>query len=133
MFSHQTKITMNDTDSAGVLFFGNIFTKAHEAYEIFMENGGIPLKEIIYNSDFVLPIIQTEAEFNKPMVIGDELEIKLSTENIGNRSFSLLYEFIDSTGDIAGVVKTVHVALNKHDNSKVPLPDLLVTLLKTHA
>ncbi len=42
MFTYKTKISLHDTDAAGIIFFANQFKIVHDAYEDLLESFGFP-------------------------------------------------------------------------------------------
>lgn len=122
MFTHQTKIKMHHTDAAGRLFFGHQFAIAHEAYESFLEHIGIPFAEILKTKDYFLPIVHAEADYTKPLFVGDLIEIRLTVINIGETSFELIYDLKDTKGQLVGAVSTTHVTVDNKTQKKMPIP-----------
>ncbi|MBT3348252.1 MAG: acyl-CoA thioesterase [Thiotrichales bacterium] len=122
------KIQLHEVDSAGLLFFANLFTLAHSCYEEIMESYGTPITKIIENKSYSLPIIHAEADYKLPIRHGDSLEISVQVDMIGNSSFTLLTKFIvnDNRETVAAQVRTVHVAIN---HEPIPLPAEIIELL----
>ncbi len=125
MFTIDFSVQLPDTDAAGILFFGNYFRLAHDAYEAFMETIGFSLRHIIGEADFLVLIAHAEADYSKPMRLGDKLTAELQVENLGQASFVLAYSLKDVNNDIAATVKTVHVTIDKKSGGKIPLPERL--------
>lgn len=125
MFTIDFSVRLPDTDAAGILFFGNYFRLAHDAYEAFMESIGFSLRHIVQEADFLVLIGHTEADYNKPLRLGDRARVELEVENIGRTSFVLSYSLRDVHNDIAATVKTVHVTVDKKSGDKIPLPEKL--------
>ena len=132
MFITEITVKLADTDAAGVLFYGSYMKLAHEAYESFMEGIEFSLKHIISKSDFLLLIIHCEADFKKPMRLGDKYSITLKVENIGETSFVLDYSFTNTNAETLAVMKTVHVAIKKKNDQKIKLPENLRESLSKH-
>jgi len=122
MFTYQTKIKMHHTDAAGRLFFGHQFAIAHEAYESFLEHIGVSFADILKTKDYFLPIVHAEADYTKPLFVGDLIEIKLKVTNIGQTSFELSYDLKDIKGQSVGTVSTTHVAVDNTTQKKMPIP-----------
>ena len=90
-----------------------------------MESIGFNLRYIIQEADFLVLIGHTEADYNKPLRLGDKATVELKMENIGRTSFVLSYSLRDVHNDIAATVKTVHVTVDKKSGDKIPLPEKL--------
>ena len=122
-FKYRFRVRLHDTDAAGVLFFAHLLRHAHDAYEDFMEQSGLPLAELIPEAGPHLPLVHAEADFLAPLRHGDEVRVHLRLARLGNSSFTLGYTFLDNNGEIRARARTVHAALDPEGGSSVPLPD----------
>ena len=122
-YTHKTRVWLPDTDAAGILFFGNYFRLAHDAYEAFMESLGFDFGRIIRETDFRPLIAHAEASYKKPLSPGERVTIELTVVKLGETSFHLSYSLKNAAAEVAATVKTVHVATSKKDGRKVDLPD----------
>lgn len=122
MFSFETKVRLHHTDAAGLLFFGNQFNMAHDAYEAFLESIDYPMSLILATAPILLPIVHAESDYTRPLSVGDNLTIEIRVEKVSTHSFVLGYRLVDEGGETAGTVRTVHVALDKSSRQKTPLP-----------
>lgn len=129
MFTYQTTIKMHETDAAGFLFFSDLFTIAHDAYEAFLDSSGFSISSILKNSEFLIPIVHAEADYYIPISVSDKITVQLQLENIAKNSFSILYDFINEIGKIIGHAKTVHAVIDKQNKAKMKIPEDLVTAL----
>jgi len=128
MFTTKSKIYFYDCDPAGIMFFANIFKFAHSAYEDFMKCLETE-QNYFLNSNFVLPIIHSEADYLLPLKAGDEVEINVIVSQLKNSSFELSYNVYVSDKTVAKV-KTVHVCVKKEGFIKTELPEDLHNKLK---
>lgn len=125
MFETKTIIKLHDTDAAGVTFFVNYFRIAHTAFEALMHSVGFGLDYIIGSAEFLILIARAEADYMRPLRLGDKVTIRIKTESVGTNSFVLEYQFRDSNGRQAAVVRTVHVNIDKKTGKKLELPEKL--------
>ncbi len=125
MYTVNTIVRLPDTDAAGILFFGNYFRMAHDAYEAFMESIGFSFSQIIKDADFLVLIARAEADYEKPLRLGEKVTVELEVEDIGQTSFALSYSLKNTHEDIAATIKTVHVTVEKKSGDKIPLPEKL--------
>ncbi|PWB74044.1 acyl-CoA thioesterase [candidate division GN15 bacterium] len=133
MFVHQTTVRLHNTDAAGLLFFAEQFRLAHDAYESFMESIGYAFAPLIRRSEYLLPIVHAEADFLKPLLTGDRLEIQVRAEKIGDSSFTLGYTLVRNGTETVGTVRTVHVLINKRIGESISLLPELREKLETIA
>ncbi|MEW5796891.1 MAG: thioesterase family protein [Candidatus Zixiibacteriota bacterium] len=130
-YTYHTTIKLYDTDAAGIVFFGNYFRLAHDVYQTFLEEHGIRFADVLGEGRLLLPIVHAEADYTKPLVVGDKVAITLNCAGISTHSFVLDYEMMRDGSLSAGKVSTVHVLIDRASNTKTPLPDKLRRALET--
>ena len=123
MFRYATTVKLHDTDAAGLLFFGHQFKLAHDAYETMMTQIGFGFARILREDPFFIPIAHAEADFVRPLFVGDEVDIQLTVEKLGDTSFTLAYRLVNREGVEVGKVRTVHVCIDKRTQRPVSIPD----------
>lgn len=60
-FIYDRTIHFSETDSAGVVYFANILTLCHEAYEASLVASGIELRSFFSSKEIAVPITHAEA------------------------------------------------------------------------
>lgn len=123
-FQTKKTITFREADPAGIMFFANIFDFAHDAYEAFIEGLGYKHSEWFGSQDIIIPIRQTEATFNAPLLPGETYQINTSVSKIGETSFQLKYVFTKNSKTHA-TVSMVHAVADKKTMQKRPIPENL--------
>jgi YbgC/YbaW family acyl-CoA thioester hydrolase len=84
------------------------------------------LKENYWNNEnYVVPIISSEATYNKPIKYGDIVSISIKVAQLKSSSFELNYECKNEKGEVVNEVMTVHVCVNKIDWKKRELPAMV--------
>lgn len=126
-------IKLHDTDAAGILFFANQFKMVHDIYERFLAQIGFGFGDRFARRDFFIPIVHAEADFMRPLRVGDTIEIALTVAKIGQTSFSLKYRLTDGEGRAAGTAETVHVTIDPDSGQKIDLPGLFRAKLEEMA
>lgn len=122
MYIYQTKIKLHETDAAGLLFFSHQLKLMHDAYEALLEQIGLGFAELIKNKNYFLPIVHAEADYKLPLFVGDTIEIQVTTENVGNSSFTFSYKLLNAKKELVGTGRTVHVTTDKKTREKIDLP-----------
>ena len=131
MYSIQSRINFYDCDPAGILFYANIFKKAHKAYEEFLES--LDLEIDFFDDDkYVLPIIHAEADYKNPLIAGGLITIEVLVTSLRESSFELTYFFVDENHSIKATAKTVHVSVDKSEFKKISLEKELSEKLALH-
>lgn len=131
MFIAKNQVRMHDTDMAGILYFPRQFRFAHDALEDFVASEGLSFNEVFVKEKFVFVVVHAEADYLKPLQIGDLLEIHLMVERLGTSSFAILYK-IFCKGVLVGTAKTVHVTLDSETRQTIPIPQELRSRLEKH-
>jgi len=129
MFQYRRLIFLGDTDATGVLYFPEQFKIVGEAFEAFLLQQKIILKDRIAKEDYLLPVVHAEGDYHLPLSVGDEVVIELSLSAIGTSSFTLLARILKD-GVEAGGVKLIHVALDPKLNKSMPVPEKILTVLR---
>lgn len=131
MFKTERIVEFGMCDSAGILFFANIFDLTHSVYEEFVLRSDLE-DSYFENEYFAIPLINTSAEFHKPIRLHEILEISLSVSIIGNSSFQLTITFTDHMGELKATTKTSHVFVSKTEFNKITIPNEFLSLLEEH-
>jgi 1,4-dihydroxy-2-naphthoyl-CoA hydrolase len=118
-FVYPFSVRLHDTDAAGRLFFGHLFRHAHDAYEAFMDQAGVPLDRLIREGEILLPLVHAEADYHRPLCQGDRVRVLVTVREIRTRSFAVGYRFETPDGAVAATAHTVHLQINR-DGSPAP-------------
>lgn len=132
MYKVSTVVKLRDTDAAGVLFFGNYFHIIHDAYEAFLESIDFSMSYILNESPVWLLIAHAEADYKKPLAVGDSTVIEIEVGTIGKASFTLKYRVRGSDGTLFAQLKTTHVAVDRKSRKSVRLPESIRDSLSAH-
>lgn len=127
MFEYKRKIYFQETDAAGIMFFGNIFGIAHQAYEELMSNCRI---NIFDNEELIVPIKHCEADFIKPLKIADEFVIRILLKSVSEKTFDLEFSFYNLKNEICAIVRTQHIFVNKQNMKSIKTDDIVLGFIK---
>ncbi len=124
-YRYSCLIPFHLSDPAGILFFGHVFTLAHQAFEHFViHHLECPWTFWFQNPDWIVPIKQTEAHYFHPVQAGEECHIEISLTALSSSSFTLTSSFYQS--HMCCTVKTIHVFCQRLTKQKTPIPPLLL-------
>lgn len=124
-FSYQRRIYLADTDAARVVYFAQLLSICHEAYEELLTQAGVDFGELVNNPELAIPIVHAEIDFQRPIFCGDELQIDVQIESITDNSFQVVYTVYKSGEQVAkGMTK--HVAINPTTRRKTQLTAKIV-------
>lgn len=130
MYKFSRNIFLRETDATGILYYSTLFDMVTEGFERFFLSKGVPLKTMINERNFTLPIVHAEANYCLPLYVGDEVEIEILLDNMKTSSFTLK-GIITKQGKQAGVVEIIHVAVSNELKRSFPLPEELKNFLKS--
>ncbi|MCA1904633.1 MAG: acyl-CoA thioesterase [Cyanobacteria bacterium KgW148] len=120
-FIHDRRVYFSDTDGAGVVFFAQILTFCHDAYEASLAGFGIDLQDFFRDSPLALPIINCEMDFIKPIFCGELLQIAVTGERGGESEFITFYQ-ISASDQLRARGRLRHCAIDRVRRVRVPLP-----------
>lgn len=129
MYTKTEIIGFSDCDFAGVLFFGKVFDLTHRIFENYMKSNDF-YEDYFKDKETVYPIVHCEASYLKTLTAGDTVVVKLRSKTIRTSSFELEFEVLNQDSEIAAIVSTIHVAINKNSQIKSELPERLRKLLE---
>lgn len=120
-FSHSRIVRFQDTDAAGVVYFANILSICHEAYEASLMASGIDLKAFFTQPKIAIPLTHTSADFRRPIYCGDELVIHVMPQQLSEEEFEINYQVM-TTEQLAAKAITRHVCIHPEIRKRAPLP-----------
>ncbi len=130
-FIYNRTVRFQDTDAAGVVYFANVLSMCHEAYEASLAASGIDLKLFFRNPAAAIPIIHSSVDFFRPMFCGDQLLIDLTPQQLGETKFEITYQVVASSSSEQVFAKAItrHVCINPANRTKIQLPEAIVQWL----
>ncbi len=131
VFQTTKTITFRDCDPAGIMFFGNIFAFAHDAFEEFIQTTGYSYSEWFATTEYMIPIRHTEADFRAPFLAGHTYDISVTVASFGETSFKMKYVF-SNKGHLHATVQMVHAVLDQKTKQKLTLPAILQARLRLY-
>lgn len=76
-FTYDRTVRFGDTDAAGVVYFANVLSICHEAYEAALIAAGIDARSFFSGQELAVPIVHGEVDFHQPMRCGDRLVVQV--------------------------------------------------------
>lgn len=135
-FSSRVRVRFDDVDAAGVVYFARVLSIVHEAYEGFLDECGEPLSRVLSSGKWAAPILHAEADYFRPLRLGDELRVELVAARRGGSRLSLGWclRSEDSVGKgrapvVHAVVQMVHVFISPSDGSPCAVPETILEAL----
>jgi 1,4-dihydroxy-2-naphthoyl-CoA hydrolase len=138
------------------MHFRQLLRWCHEAYEESLERFGVAADEVFpvpgwarspanntgvtteplsSSAGVALPIVHCSADFLRPLVCGDPLDITLTPLQLDSSSFEVRYRFSRSSQEGAPVARGVtrHVAIEANSRARCALPESIERWLAASA
>jgi 1,4-dihydroxy-2-naphthoyl-CoA hydrolase len=135
-FNYDYIIQFRDTDAAGVVYFANIISICHIAYEASLIESGIDLQSFVNNSNFAVPITHVSADFFRPLFCGDKIMVELTPYSIDSCKFEIKYQIYLNNSQpldrslIAATAITKHISIDPIHRQRQQLPVIITNWLK---
>jgi 1,4-dihydroxy-2-naphthoyl-CoA hydrolase len=132
-FDYSRTIHFSDTDAAGVVYFAQILSICHEAYEASLQASGLDLRAFFSRGAIAVPITHTDADFRRPLMCGDDITVRLTPRLTAEASFDIQYEVLNAAGTCAAIATTRHLCIDTASRQRHPLtPELIQWLQQWH-
>lgn len=127
-FAYQRTVRLADTDAAGVVYFARTLSLCHEAYEEAIAAAGLDLNALLGASGIIVPIAKSEADYLRPLRVGDKLRITVAPALLTEQSFAIRFEIVKlgAIEKVAARVRTEHVCTAPAKRERAPLPPALL-------
>ncbi len=123
VFVHEQLVRFSHCDPAGIVYFPDFFDFAHATMEDwFREALGVALPSLIRDRRIGTPTVGIEADFVRPLSMGDVLRNELSVLKLGNASVKLRYEGLKDGERHLGITQTI-VFMDLDAGRAVPVPE----------
>jgi 1,4-dihydroxy-2-naphthoyl-CoA hydrolase len=128
-FFYQRTIRFQDTDAAGVVYFANVMSICHEAYEASLAAAGIDLNAF-FRGDTAVPIVHAEIDYFQPMICGQSYQVEVQPARLGADKFKIAYALRTTEPDpertqLISRAATVHLCIETAQKNRCPLPPAL--------
>ncbi len=88
-----------------------------------MASVGQDLDRVFKQQIYLIPIVHAEADYRLPMRHGETFQARLRVMRLGQTSFTLGCDFVNSEDKLCAHVQTVHTFVDRSSMSSVPMPD----------
>ncbi|NJK34132.1 MAG: acyl-CoA thioesterase [Oscillatoriales cyanobacterium SM2_2_1] len=125
-FSYERVVLLGDTDAAGVMYFTQLLSICHEAYEHSLLAVGVNLYQYYRHPQWALPVVHARADYKKPLFAGDHLRVQLLAEGVCPTAvqFAIHYDLWCCNALVA-TATTRHVCIDVQTRRRRPLPEEL--------
>lgn len=120
-FVYSRTVRFSDTDAAGVVYFANVLSICHEAYEASLLAASIDLRLFFNNSEIAIPIVHAAVDFFRPMYCGDRLLVHVTAGQLTEHKFEVNYQILSIEEALISKAMTRHVCIHPVSRSKIPI------------
>lgn len=135
-FTYDRTVRFADTDAAGVVYFANLLSICHEAYEAALIELGVDVRSFFRGTELAVPIVHAEVDFHQPLRCGDRLQVTVLPIRTAASEFEVRYEVRLSEHDRASSPAqtrdraacrglTRHVCIDPKTRKRVTIPSML--------
>ncbi|MCB1133186.1 MAG: acyl-CoA thioesterase, partial [Verrucomicrobiae bacterium] len=105
---HRCVVAFGDTDASGWMHFPNAFRDAEAAEHEFLRSRGVLVFD---RAEGGWPRVKAGAEFKRPLLPGDSIEVLLRISRIGGASVTWEFEILNPGGEpaVSGTMTSVRV------------------------
>lgn len=125
------RLKFREADPAQIMYFANIFSLAHDAFEEFIVAAGYRYEEWFSKNDHLIPIRHAEADYKSPFFPGQTYDITVQVASFGATSFKMKYTFEQKSRHHA-TVYMVHAVLDPKTKQKMSLPPVMLQRLSVY-
>ena len=91
-FEHTVRIYYEDTDTGGIVYYANYLKFAERARTEMLRSFGIENSALLNEQRVAFAVKECSADYIKPAVLDDELNVVTSVENLGGASMRLIQD-----------------------------------------
>lgn len=129
-FVYKRVIRFSDTDAAGVVYFANVLSICHEAYEASLIAANINLKVFFSNPTVAIPIVHASIDFFSPLFCGDEIDITLHPQQLSSNKFEIIYQILGINEQSFAKAITQHICINPNNKTRQELSSEMLLWLQ---
>ena len=121
-FERSFAIRFGDVDPAGTVFYPRFFQFFHELFEEFLATQcALPYEVLVHQRRLGFPTVNIEANFRRPLRLGDICRIRLTLVKVGRSSVVMDFHTWNRDTPCAAVrISTVCVDLEKGASVRLP-------------
>ena len=122
---YRRTIRFHETDAAGVVYFANVLTLCHEAYEAALAAAGLDIQAFFGGGTLAVPVVHASIDFRRPLRCGEEVAIALTPKSLDDTTFEISYCLSNSEQKTVATGLTRHICIDSASRQRHPLsPEL---------
>ena len=129
MYLYSRQIFLRETDASGNILFTEQLNLALEAFEVFLASKGDDYKFFFKSGEFRMPVVNAQADFFSPIVVGQTIFMELKLLHKGNSSYVIGCDFKNKEKELVGKTSITHVCISLKAKKPIPIPESLAVKL----
>ncbi len=130
-FTYHRIIRFHETDAAGVVYFANILTLCHEAYEVALAATGIDIGIFFGGATLAVPVVHASVDFRRPLHCGDQVAIALIPRALDDTTFEIRYSLSNAAEQTMATALTRHVCIDSASRQRQAMSPELVQWIQS--
>lgn len=111
-FERTLLVHFHEIDRAGIVYFARIFEYCHRVYEELLEELVGPLEAFFRAEGWGLPLVHAEADYARPLRLGDRVRVVARVEHVSERSVTFAYTLTCArSGEACATARLVHACV----------------------
>jgi len=113
-FTYTRRVAFSETDMAGIVHFAEFFRYLEDAEHAMLRSLGLSVVDA--ENKIGWPRVHAECDFSAPLRFEEEFEVRVTVEQVRDRSVAYGFEFVKADGTVAARGKTVAVCVQHGDD-----------------
>ena len=130
-YRHPETVRFHHVDAAKILYFSRVFELCHSAMEAMMNSTDRPFASFFADPQFLLPIVHAEADYKRPMMLGDNVVVEVEIGAVGGSSLTWHFRIVNDAGKVHATVKHVHACVHADTFKSRPIPTEFLGLMRS--
>lgn len=132
VFTHDQLIRFSHCDPAGIVYYPWFFDMTHATKEDWFLYGlGYSHADLMQKRRIGTPTVKIEAEFFKPLQMGETVRYELRVQKVGNTSVHLSISGMKDGSEHLRITQTI-VFMSLETRRAIPIPDDLRPLIEDY-
>lgn len=129
-FEYAARVRFHQADPAGVLFFGRIFELVSDAYEDLILSTYLSFDEYFATRDYLVPIVRAEADYRRPIHVGESVTVRIEVMRVGRASLTYSYTVLGPVEDVRVQGQITHAFVDGATFQTIEIPARVKTALE---
>jgi len=122
-YRRRFSVRFGDIDQARILYFPRLYEYFHEAFEEFWrDEAGRRYAQVLAEDGVGYPTVHVESDFRHPLLYGDDFEVGLRVERVGERSVTWLYR-VWRAGEVIMESRITTACIDMETFRSCPVPE----------